>query len=326
MRKLQISLLVAISLFFFIKPCLLLSQKDKIVVIEGSSQIPFPDYKSRVEVEKQAEQMAIIDALENTFGRAIFSGNHTYIYNLTTHDSVETRDAFSMIGDSFVKGEWLQTLNKECQEIPGTTRMENGKEEKIKDLRCTVKIKARELNEPPVEFKTEVLSLPDKYYVSTDFKNNDQFWLYFTSPISGYVTVYQTDEGFAYRLLPFTGMEKFESGIPVQADSAYIFFSAQPKYVLYLYGQAFKQKEYIFKTNQEYEQNRLFVIMTQNPLNKPYLKPNVNPDILTPNEINKGYDIPNGLTISEFMRWLSKNRFTRNDMQVKMIDVSIRKY
>ena len=46
---------------------------------EGSAQVEFPDYKSRQQVEKEAEDQAIINALENAFGRAVIESNSTYL-------------------------------------------------------------------------------------------------------------------------------------------------------------------------------------------------------------------------------------------------------
>jgi len=298
-------------------PCFVFAQNAKIVVVEDSCQVEFPKDKSRLEIEKKAKGCAIVNALENAFGRVIISGNSTYIYNLQSGDSVETKSVFNMVGNSFVNGEVIGILTEEYKTISGYRIMGKEKEE-VTDLRCIIEIKAREIIEMPVEFIAYTLSRPDKNYKSTSFHDNDSFYLYFKCPENGYLNVYLDDNEYAYRLIPDRYLaEDYEGGVPVNKDRDYVFFSSEPQDLYNIEGKIYRPVEYVLLTDKIYDLNRFFIIFSTQKVNRPPLNEHINP------EIQHRVESPKGLQSEDFQKWLQKLRSTNRDVWVAMFDVTI---
>ena len=66
----------------FISPICLAQKKTK---TSGEAQIELTKDKSRLEVEKEAENLATINALERAFGRVVVQGNSTYLCTKILH-------------------------------------------------------------------------------------------------------------------------------------------------------------------------------------------------------------------------------------------------
>ncbi|HOD88968.1 MAG TPA: hypothetical protein PKN53_08205 [Bacteroidales bacterium] len=300
-----------VFILFFTISMNLYAQKKDIVIVEGTAQVEYPDYKSLDEVKREAEELAKINALEKAFGIIIIQGNSTYVSNINTGEKTETKSEFTMIGNTFVKGEILEITEESFKEIIGYKNID-GKEYPIKEIQCTIKAKAIELTEPKIEFEVYPLSGPDKRLKTTSFKHNDTLYLYFKSPVSGYLTVFLDDNKKAERLLPYKGMtNEYESGVPINADEEYIFFSNDIYCILY--------------AETMYDLTRMFIIFSKNPINKPFLKENVPEEILSNYEKDNGYFTPEELKSEEFQDWLQKNRYAREDIQLKIIDIIIKK-
>ncbi|MEI7981235.1 MAG: hypothetical protein WCI71_06250, partial [Bacteroidota bacterium] len=184
-------------------PNLMMGQEDKIVRAGGTAQVEFPDSKSRSQVEKEAEELATTNALEQAFGRAVIQGNSTYLKNITTGKETETSTTFNMIANTMVKGEVIEILDRKFEEVKGI-RTIDGKKGEIRELKCEVYIKARELSESVVDFESYPLSCTNPGCRTTTFKNNDPLYLYFKSPKSGFLTVFLDDGKECQRLLPYT--------------------------------------------------------------------------------------------------------------------------
>ena len=289
---------------------------QKIKTVEGTAQIKFPAHKSRVQVEKEAEKLAKINALEKAFGTVVFQGNSTYISNINTGTETETKSVFNMFGTTYVKGDVLEIIDVKFKEIPAGYKTIDGKKTQIqiKELECKIKLKARELTEPKVKFEVYPLSGTDKRFKTTSFKDNDTLYLYFKSPVSGYLSVFLVDNKYSTRLLPYNNMSnEYEGGMPVKADKEYIFPSDDFNYYSILYAETMQ------------DLSRMFIIFSKNPINKPFLKENINSVILSEFEKEQGYFTPDGLESVKFQKWLQKNRYARKDIQVKFIDITITK-
>ena len=298
---------------------------QEIKATKGSGQVEFLITKSRLEVQNQAKELAIVDALERAFGRVIVQGNSTYLSNLNTGKMTETKSVFNMIANTSVKGELLEVLDEKYTDSDGL-KIVGGKKEKITEVRCDITIRAREIVTPPIEFIAKTLTCPDIKCEKTEFKDNDDFYLYFKSPASGYISVFLDDGKNAFRLLPFQNMpESYEGGIAIHMDEEYILFSDEKQF------DYFKDDEVIIDTYQlfaetEMDMNRLFVIFSKTPLNKPRLKNALDTDALSDEEIMSGYTLPKAMESENFQRWLLKNRsYRKDDMQVGIVDITISK-
>ena len=318
MTKLFFSVLV-----IFIMPSHVFAQK--IVRTEGSAQVELTRDKSRQEIEKQVKELAIVNALEKAFGRVIIQGNSTYISNINTGEKTETNSVFNTIANTSVKGEVLKVIREKYSNVKGE-KIINGEKVPVTDIRCDITIKARELVAPPVEFSAFPLKCTNINCRNTRFKDNDDLYLYFKSPVSGYLTVYIDDGTTSSRLLPYRNMPaQFENSFPVKADREYILFSANPEFN-YFGDNSIVVDEYKLVAEKKEDINRLFIIFSKSPLNKPYLKKDINKDILSDDERQNNWSVPDGLKSEDFQRWLIRNRsFRKENMQVKIIDITITK-
>ncbi|TSA25040.1 MAG: hypothetical protein D4R67_10850 [Bacteroidetes bacterium] len=319
MNLLKITLILTLAIQFHLLP----AQKPQIVTVDGEAQVEFPDFKSRLEVEQEAFDKAKVNALEQAFGTAIIQGNSTYMKNLQTNKKVETSTVFNMIANTYVKGEVLEVLKKEFKEIEGEMEI-GGKKKTVKELRCTVRIKARELTENTATCDTYLLDCPDKRCQKTDFHNDDPLYLFFSSPSDGYVSVFLDDGNVAQCLLPYTRLPKtYQNGVPVSAFKEYIFFS--PEENLTYFESKVYTDSYVLYTDQLHEQNRIFILFSPTPIEAPALKAGLNMEILSDFEKEKGYQVPRALESEKFQDWLIKSRLRKDDLGVKTIDITISK-
>jgi hypothetical protein len=306
-----------------ILPCGVFAQQGDIVVINGSAQVEYPDSKSKQQVESEALEMAEINALEGAFGRAVVESNSTYLKNLTTGEKVETSTVFNMVANTLVKGEVVEIIEKKFEEIPGI-RMIDGKKVNVRDLKCTIRLKARELSESQPDFTAFPMGCLNIKCRMTDFKNNDPLYLYFKSPSNGYLTIFLDDGNKCQRLLPYSQMkENFEDGAPVIADKEYFLFSDDKNHTYF--GNEFKADEYFMVAESMHDQNRIFLIYSSTPIPKPGLKSGAGIDDLSESEKKDGWKVPKSIGSEDFQRWLINNRMHNRNIRVKMIDITITK-
>jgi hypothetical protein len=323
MIRFSVSMFLAI--LFFAISLAGYGQRSGLVTADGTAQVTFPDFKSRQEVEKEALDLAKIDALEKAFGRVVFQGNSTYVSNVNTGAVTETKSVFNMIGNSYVKGEVIEVISHTCEELTGYTTVQNVRRP-YREYKCDVRVRARELTDVPVNFSAGTLALPDKRFITTTFTNENPFYFFFNSPVSGHLSIFYDDNNHTYRLLPYSKMPaKFEGGVPVAANKDYIFFSNDRQFDYFANEPGVIVDSYELYTNQAQEINRIFVLFSREPINNPSLKKEINPSILDRYAREQGYSIPDGLESRQFQDWLQRNRIARNDLQVHIIDITVRR-
>ena len=289
----------------------------------GTAQLELTDDKSRSELKNELLQLAKINALEKAFGRVIIQGNSTYITNLQTGREVKTNTVFNTIANTSVMGEVQSEINTTFSDIEGFKTV-NGKKEKVLEIRCDIEIMARKVETPKVTFTCFPLACPDEKCRTTVFKNKDNFYLFFSSPESGYLTVYLDEKSETQCLYPFSSMsDEYQGGVPVEADKKYILFSQNPEFDYYQ-GKVFPDT-YELYTNSLQDMNRIFVIFSKKILNKPSLD-NVSEVKLNKEQYDNGYRMPKSLSSEDFQRWLNEYRSTGKDnVQVLITDITITK-
>lgn len=283
---------------------------QKTVRVKGTAQVEFPDNLTREEVKRQATEKATIDALERAYGRVVIQGNTTYISNVQTGKQVETKSAFNTIANTSVKGEVVRIIGEpEFKELTGTRTIE-GKNETYTEMRCDIEIEAREVSTPPVNFTAFTLNCSEERCKTTDFRIDDPLYLAFSSPSSGYISVFLDEEGTTQCLYPYNTMpEEYEGGVPVKADKKYVLFTRQPE---------FRFTGYILFTANQRSINRIFIIFSKDPLNKPSLA-DAKVD-------EAGYKLPKSLKSEDFQRWLNRYRsYEKANVEVDYIDITISK-
>lgn len=72
--------------------------------------------------------------------------------------------------------------------------------------------------------KTNNDSYPNVASKSNTFNSGNSLYLYFKSPVDGYLSIYLDDSKNIYKILPYKDMES-KSCVKVIADKEYIFFS-----------------------------------------------------------------------------------------------------
>jgi hypothetical protein len=311
-----------VSLSLFLIPQLINSQD--LVRSTGTWQIELTIDKSRSEVQNKAKELATIDALEKAFGRAIIQGNATYISNLQTGNKVETNTVFNTIANTSVKGEVQKEIDVKFTDVEGF-KIVAGKKEKVTDIRCDIEIMAREIVTPPVAFTSFPLACLDEKCKTTSFKHNDDFYMFFSSPLSGYITIYLDQMTETQCLYPYPYMPaEFEGGVPVEADKKYFLFSDKHE-LEYFKGKSVNPQHYHLESTSPQDMNRLFIIFSKTPLNKPSLK-DLSAIKLDKKEYDQGYRLPKQLPSEDFQRWLNTYRSSGKDnVQVAIIDITITK-
>ena len=263
--------------------------------VKGEAQVPMEKDMTLKQTEQMAVDLAIVEAIESEFGRVIFQGNTTYIENVSTGKRVETDMRTISIGNSYVNAEMIQMDEPVC-------------DSQLDDkgqlwVTCRIKGRAREILEPPLEFAAEPLDCPEPRCKTTDFVDNEPFYMYFKSPVDGYLSIYLADDKNAYCLLPCYTAEG--STFEIKQDQEYILF---------------EDEEFLLYTDKEFESNRLFLIFSTSKYNKGLLEQEE--EFVVNGE---DFVLPEKMKVEEFQRWLTKLRSKRTDVQLQMIDVSIKK-
>jgi len=302
-----------------------LSQAQQIVKTSGEAQVEWPDTKSRNQVQQEAKDLATIDALERAFGRVIVQGNSTYLTNLNTGEQTETRSVFNMIANTSVKGEVLDVLNENYKEVEGY-KIIAGKREPVREIKCEITIKAMEITAPPIEFVSFPLACTNINCKTTRFKENDDLYFFFRSPVKGYLSIYLDDGLNSYRILPYQNMpDKYEGGIPVEPDKEYILFSDAEEFD-YFKDEPVQVDTYELFAENAQDLNRLFVIFSKEQLNKPKLSEADSRKTLSDKDIEEGYTLPLTLESEDYQRWLMKQRtYFKDKMEMDIVDIVIDK-
>lgn len=280
----------------------MMSSAQKMLTASGEYTYYAPLNISPEQAEMTAIERAKISIIETTFGAVIGVKNFTRIENDNGNSSVN----FLSLGESEVKGEWIETIGNPTI-----------KHEIVDNLQVvTVKItgKIREVRMSRVIFDSKILrnGIEDKYY-SDSFKDGDDFYVTFQSPIDGYVAIYLYDKDGVSRLLPFK-----HSNMPaynVQRNEKYVFFANGVS----LYTDI-KDKnpnsinaEYSVTCTLDHEINRLYIIFSPNKFTKAI------------DTISEDFELPAFLDFQSFQKWLAKCRKHDTEMAVKISDITITK-
>lgn len=277
---------------------------QKTVKSTGEFQVRLTREMSEAQACETCMQQAMIQAVEKAFGRVLIQGNTTVIENINTGETVATNQTFNVIAESYVNGDWIETLDESCERF-------------IYDeaiwVRCEVKGRVRELEQPKYDLQVKALDCESLTCATDRFTNGEPFFLYFKAPVDGYLTVYLGDMTITQRLLPYSRMPRdMVNAVPVEADEAYILFSQRKD--------AFDLRTYVDEyemyTSKPIDQNRLYVIFSREPLVKPALYAGDDPG-------NDDMEVPLQLAPDNFQKWLAQQRRYNPDIQVERLDLLI---
>lgn len=254
----------------------------------GTAQVRVEDNMTKEEARRKAEELAKIDAITGAFGQYV--GQET---NITVQDG---RSNFNIIGTTRVKGEWVRTLDVKFDELP---REEKGTFGIVQSLWITCKIRGvvKEAT-PKANIEYETLNYPSPVSRTKTFVSGDSFYVWFRSPVNGYLSIYLDDGSDVFRLLPYDDMSS-QSTVKIEADKEYIFFSKSHNYF------SNSVDELILFTPKSSELNTLHAIFSE----KQYFKPVLH----SVYEDEDGNIVPKSLTKSQFENWLAENKTAIDD-------------
>jgi len=254
-----------------------------------------PEQAKRTALEN-AKLMALADEFGTSMSEDVRSGGKVI--------NGKSEEYFFSQGSSEVKGEWIETTDEPEYDI----RYEGGQ----LIVTCRVKGKAREIVNAAIDFKAKVLcnGKEDKFE-STQFKNEDDLYLSFQSPVNGYLAVYLEDgEGLVYCLLPYRAQK---DGIyPIEANRHYLFFDPKSAPA----GEQALVDEYFLTCNGSTEYNQIYIIFSPNQFTKASD---------SDKSVQDGLTLPRQLPREDFYKWLAKCRKHDVGMNVKKVGVTVEK-
>lgn len=257
-----------------------------------------PETMSIEEAKRVALDRAKIQAIADEFGTIVTQSTSSIISN----KNGVTDESFYSYGGSDVKGEWIETIGEPKFDI-------NYKNNQLIVL-CSVKGKAREIISAGIEFTSKPLRNGTSLkFESNEFRNGDDLYLYFETPIDGFLAVYLLDETTqtVYNILPYKGQNS--SAIEVKANQNYIFFSREKAEKV---DRQFVD-EYTLSCENDKEFNTLYILFSPTNIGK-----------------RNGFysaieDKPTNISFKDFKQWLSKSLSKDKSLQFQVIYITISK-
>lgn len=267
------------------------------MTVRGEYIYNVPKNISSEEAERIAIERAKITAIADAFGTIVSQNNSTFVANNGGKSQVD----FFSLGGSEVKGEWLETIGiPEC-----TPSFEKG----MFIMKAVVEGRIREIISAPIDFKAKILcnGTEDKFE-QDDFKDGDDLYLSFQSPVDGYLAVYLLDyTRHVYCLLPYRN--NAEGKVRVQHSTPYVFFSTK-------YAPA-TEAPFV-------DEYTLTCSRSGGEFNQIYI-------IFSPNLFTKALDnssnslLPRELDYEDFQKWLVNCRKRDKEMRVETKYITIKK-
>lgn len=234
-----------------------------------------PENVTLEEAKHTALDRAKISAIADAFGTLVTQNNSTVI----TNQNGESDNRFFSLGGSEVKGEWIETTREPVYSI----RYEGGMF--VVSVEVTGRI--RELLDVGLDLTVKILrNGVESKYESTDFRNGDDLYLMFKSPIDGYLLAYMYDEtsNQVVRILPY--IQSTQGNVSVRADKEYVFFKKHK-------NDRHKVDEYTMTASEPVEFNTLYVIFSPKEITK------------TVDKSDEGKDGIRVLGFADFNKWLA---------------------
>lgn len=279
--------------------------KGKVVTVEATYPLEIPPYMSY----DQACREGIVKARNQAIDSAFYSivGGYDEVTLKNTNGNSEV--SLLSIHRSQVKGVWLGDLEK--------PRFKRALADDGRDfLNVTVKGKVRELKSAGIQFEALPLRVkPDMKLQTNTFKNGDDFFLYFKSPVNGYLTIFLFDTNLneVCYMLPYQNSGK--GYYPITHDEQYTFFSpdkAKP-------GDG-EVDEFVMtcsdRNHEEYDE--LYVIFSPNKYAK-------KPSNLERKALGNDLILPDRMDYESFNNWLLEYQQIDEDMQIARIPIRVTK-
>lgn len=273
------------------------SYAQKTVKVTSEYTYVAPDNITLEQAKLTAVDRAKIQAIADEFGTLVTQSNTTYVSNTNGDSSID----FLSLGGSDVKGEWIETI--------GEPEITPSYEQGMLVIKVKISGRIREIKSSKVDLLVQVLcNGTTSQHERSEFKNGDDMYLRFQSPVDGYLVIYLLDHTAqtAYCLLPYS--QSSDAAQKIEHDRSYIFFSADNAPMDMRNG----VDEYTMTCGENIERNDIYIVFSPNE----FVKAN--------SQKNEEY-FPRELTLAEFNKWLSKVKKTDNKLQINSKSITIKK-
>ncbi|MGM9690513.1 MAG: DUF4384 domain-containing protein [Bacteroidaceae bacterium] len=266
---------------------------QKVQKVTGAYTYYAPENVTLEEAKRTALECAKREAIADEFGTVVTQNNSTII----TNENGRSDSRFLSLGGSEVKGEWIETTKEPEYKIDYDQGM--------MVVSVTVSGRIREIVGANIDIVAKVLrNGTEEKFESSEFRSGDDMYLYFKSPVDGYLAVYLLDETTqeVFCLLPYRASG--EGAYKIEHDKPYVLFSAEKEA-----RNPNEVDEYTMTCTREKEFNDLYIIFSPNLFMKANSKDAMDEML------------PRQLSYEEFQKWLVKIK--KMDIQVKCIERSI---
>ena len=205
--------LIILTVFSWVL-CISAQENSREKKVKGSYTYEIPKSMSYDQACQTALVKAQNDAIAEAFGLSMMEDNNLFVSNINGQSDV----SFHSTSEGKIRGVWLADESEPVYE----KFQENGRDW----VKVTVKGRAREIRSAGIDFEIAPIRYkPDKELATDVFKNNDDFFLYFKSPVNGYLTIFLFDiaANQAYCMLPY--QDSGSGSYPITFGQDYYFFS-----------------------------------------------------------------------------------------------------
>lgn len=284
-------------------------QEAEVVKITQTAEIFATADESENSGRQRAIEEARIEGIRKHFGLSLRQTNEIT-------DRVQGGPQAYSVTTTDVNGEWIEDFKNPKVEI---SPAEGGKKYK-----ATVYGLARRISRQHVDLDVRLLYGTDseRQQCKGDYNEGDNFYLYFCSPIDGYLVVYLRDDDedqTMQAILPYDGQGG--EAYPIKADKEYIFFSkemAEPE-------MARATSSFKLYSRKQKDVNVAYIVFSPNPFSRSKTKENRSQEqsaVIGTEKINL---MPRETTAKEFNKWLSKRQVEDSRLQLKMKPITITK-
>lgn len=273
-----------ICLLLLITP--LFAPCQKLKTVESEYTYYAPETLSLEQAKEIALERAKIQVIADEFGTVVSQTNYTTIRNANGNSAVD----FQSIGYSDLRGEWIETIGNPTYSISYSDGMQA--------VNVMVKGKIREIKSSYAQIQAKLLrNMPELRFESAEFRNNDDLFVHFISPVNGFLSIYLIDNSeTAFCLLPYA--RQTDGIFTIEANKEYILFS---KSKATLPDRSIVD-EYVMTCGIAPESNKLAIIFSENPFVKS-------------SDIGVSDKLPRQLSAADLNHWLAKSRARDTKMQ-----------
>jgi len=281
---------------------------QKIKNASGEVMFRLEEHISKDDLKDKLRKQAIIRAIENTYGSTVTQKTEIQIQDGHTR--------FNIDGTTMVRGEWIKTTEEKFSEEIREVRTEKGKRLEVW-ITCKIKGKVREITSSPVVIDFSTGNCPDSKKCGTSvFKNGESMYLFFKTPVDGFLSIYVVENDHAFRILPYQQMSSvYAHAVPVKGNENYVFFSNYQSHDYFPDFSFYLVDELLMITDKEEENLKFYVIFSTDMFHSALLDEG--------KETEAGGEIPKSLSTNLFIKWLENNRMFNPgfDYQTTMLKI-----